>query len=290
MIWGLSPIFWKLIQGVSAYEMLAHRVVWCLLIMLAVVTRGRQWKDLGRALSQGKVRAALLLSTILIGANWFLYIYAITTDRILHASLGYFINPLVSVLMGVVFLGERLRRAQLVSVAIACVGVAVLAFRLGHLPWISLTLAVSFAVYGLVRKTVDATPEQGLTLETALLVPLALLYLARVHGVEGGGSFGQHGWQTDLLLVLTGVITAVPLLWFTHGARRLPLSTVGLLQYLAPTCQFLLAVLVYREPFDRMQLLAFVFIWIALFVFTFDARRQFRADRAARPPIVPDSL
>ncbi|MEM9554761.1 MAG: EamA family transporter RarD [Acidobacteriota bacterium] len=271
LLWGVSPVFWKLLDTVPPLEILGHRVVWCALLMAIylVIRRGRV---MGGGL-RGRRRAFIMLlgSTLLIATNWYLFILSVVTDRLLQASLGYYVNPLISVVLGMVFLGERMRRLQALSVAVAVVGVAVLTARLGHLPWLSVGLALSFGFYGLLRKTVPASPEEGLTLETWLLLPAALALLVPTH-LQGGGAFGTS-WSMSLLLVAAGLWTAVPLLWFTHGARRLPLATVGVLQYLAPTGQFLLGVLVYREPFDSAQLVAFVLIWIALAIFTVDARR-----------------
>lgn len=272
LIWGLSPIFWKAIDGVSAFDMLAHRIVWCALIMAGVLWLTGQWRGMASTLRRPATAVAMFFSTLCIGANWFLYIWAVTNGKILQASLGYFINPLVTVLLGLLFLGERLNRMQWASVATAAVGVTILAIQVGSLPWVSLALAGSFAIYGLLRKTVAASPEQGLALETWLLTPICLFWIARSHQA-GEGVFGSLGLGTDILLILTGAITAVPLLFFTHGARRLPLSTVGILQYLAPTCQFLLAVFAYGEPFDRGQLLAFSFIWAALVLFALSRKR-----------------
>lgn len=278
LIWGLSPLFWKLLTGVPPFEQLAHRVLWCAVLLAGVLTAGGRWGELARALGQGRVVLTLVASTVFIAANWFVYLYAVVEERIVEASLGYFINPLVTVLLGLLVLGERLSRAQGVALLLAAGGVALLTYHLGQLPWISLVLACSFGLYGLLRKTVDASPEVGLLAEALLLSPLLLAWLLREE-VTGGGAFGAGGWGVRGLLLATGVITAVPLLLFTHGARRLPLSTVGFLQYLAPTCQFLLAVLVYREPFDLHQLGAFVLIWLGLVVFTADARRHWRAAR-----------
>ncbi|MEM1179046.1 MAG: EamA family transporter RarD, partial [Acidobacteriota bacterium] len=280
LFWGLSPIFWKLIDHVPAMQLLAHRVIWCGLLMAGILVL-RQDRELFRALRRRKTFLMLVFSTVLIGTNWYAYIYAVVSGQILQASLGYFINPLVSVLFGVVFLREELRPQQKLAVTIAGIGVAILTWHLGELPWISLFLAFSFAVYGLVRKTVDATPEQGLALETWLLTPLALIYLLTQHQ-GGAGALGAHGLSSDLLLLLTGAVTATPLLLFTHGTRRLPLSTIGILQYIAPTCQFLLAVLVYREDFEVPQFVAFLFIWTALGIFTADLRQAAKRQAAAR--------
>ena len=270
LLWGLSPIFWKMLAGVPAQEQLAHRVLWCALLITVILLLQRRLRDCFAVISEKRTLLILLATTVLIGSNWFLYIWSVATDRILHASLGYFINPLVNVLLGMLFLGESLRPKQKISVAIAAVGVLIMTVRLGSLPWISLALAATFGLYGLLRKTVKAGPEQGLFLETWMLAPLAGFYLAQVHAEPGAGAWGSSGLTLNLLLIGTGIITATPLLWFTHGARRLALSTVGILQYIAPTCQFLLAVLVYGEPFDAVRGVAFVFIWTALALFTYD--------------------
>lgn len=288
LFWGLSPIFWKALGGVPTEELVAHRVVWCALLMVPVLAWQGRLRGLAALLRRRRTLLALAGSTALIATNWTLFIGAMGSERVLEASLGYFINPLVTVLLGTVFLGERLRRAQWASVAIAGAGVLVLALRVGRLPWIALGLAFTFGFYSLLRKNVAASPEEGLAVETWLLSPIAAVHLA---GLPGGGSLGHADAPTLGLLVATGVITAVPLVWFTHGARRLPLSTVGILQYLAPTMQFLLAVLAFREPFALPQLAAFALIWTALAVFTVDARaawnRSPRGESAAGRPRPP---
>ena len=280
LVWGLSPLYWKLLTEVPAQQQLAHRILWCAVLITGILAARRRLRACFEVITELKTLATLTATTFLIGTNWFVYIWSVSTDRILHASLGYFINPLVNVLLGVVFLSESLRPKQKISVGLAAVGVTLMTWRLGTLPWISLVLAVSFGLYGLLRKTVKAGPEQGLFLETWMLSPLAALYLLQVHGSAEGGAWGSADLGLDLLLIGTAVITATPLLWFTHGARRLPLSLVGILQYIAPTCQFLLAVLVYGEPFDKVRGFAFVFIWAALALFTVDAvassKRQVR--------------
>lgn len=269
VIWGLSPVYWKAIGQVPAGQQLAHRIVWCALLLGGLLTLQRRWREAREILRSGLVVWMLLASTGLIATNWLTYLWAVATERILQASLGYFINPLVTVLLGVVFLRERLRRPQAVALGLASIGVSILAVRLGTLPWISLVLAFSFGFYSLVRKQVRAGPEVGLFVETLLLTPFMGIYLLRA-GADGTGFFGRGDLALDLLLVAAGAITAVPLLLFTHGARRLPLSTVGFLQYLAPSLQFLLAVVVYREPFTPSHLTAFVLIWTALAVFSWD--------------------
>lgn len=281
LLWGLSPIFWKLIDHLPSAELVAHRVLWCALLLVPALAFKRRFRHLPEVLRGQGVFVTLLGTTFLIGCNWFIYIYAVSTDRILQASLGYYINPLITVVLGMIFLGERLTRVQWVSVGLATAGVAVLALRVGTMPWIALALAFSFGFYGLLRKNVKASPEEGLFVETGLLSPFALLFLLGFGHTEEA-AFGHVDITTHVLLILTGVITLLPLVWFTHGAKRLPLSTVGILQYIAPTLQFLLAILIYREPFALPQLITFVLIWIALVLFTLDARHRWRAGRQAR--------
>lgn len=275
LIWGITPVFWKLLQSVPALELLAHRIIWALVLIVLWLTLRRRWHDLRRAVGHRRTLVALVASTACIAVNWGLFIWAVNTDRVLATSLGYYINPLVSVLLGMVFLGERLNRVQWVAVGLAAAAVTLMTAGAGGLPWISLGLAFSFGLYGLVRKTVAADAVIGLAFETLALTPLCLAYLLRAEGL-GVGAFGHHGLGFDLLLVATGAVTATPLILFTLGARRLPLSTVGLLQYIAPTCTFALAVLVYGEPFGWIQLVSFILIWLALGLYTADLRRRLR--------------
>lgn len=279
LIWGLAPIYWKLLADVPATQLLAHRILWSVLLLGLLILGQRRVGELARVFTSARVSLTLLGTTALIGSNWFVFIWAVTSERILQASLGYFINPLVTVLLAMTFLGERLTRGRWISMALAAVGVAILVLRVGAFPWVSLFLAVSFGFYGLLRKTVRAEPEVGLLVETCLLAPWMLLLLGRAEAV-GVGAFRHVGVGTDLLLAFSGVLTAVPLLLFTHGARRLPLSTVGFLQYLAPSLQFLLAVGVYGETFTLDHLAAFLFIWAALALFTWDTRRRRRVELA----------
>jgi chloramphenicol-sensitive protein RarD len=287
LFWGLSPIYWKALGAVPASEVLAHRIVWSMVLLVAMLVARRRGRELLAAVRRPRTLGTLVVTTALIAVNWYVYIWAMAAERVLEASLGYFINPLVNVLLGVVFLRERLSRPQAAAVALAGIGVAVLTLEVGRVPWVALILAGSFGVYGLLRKTVDAGPQVGLAVETALLTPLTLLWLGRLHA-GGGGAFAGGGLATDLLLVGAGAVTVVPLVWFTQGARLLPLSALGLIQYLAPSIQFLLAVLVYREPFTATHLAAFAVIWAGLAVFTWDLRRRVqRQARRMRAPIVP---
>ena len=242
-----------------------------------LIVRGKM-AGLGVVLRRPKTVVALILSTLMIGTNWFIFLYSIATDQLLQTSLGYFINPLVSVFLGLLFLRESLRKAQWIACALAAVGVGVMTWELGTLPWISLALALSFGFYGLLRKTVPAGPEEGLALETWILGPIAALYLVQ-RAALGEPVLFAFGWSTTILLLLTGVVTALPLLWFTHGARRLPLSTVGMLQYIAPTFQGLIAVLAFGEAFDTGRLVAFAFIWAGLVIFTVDVQHSRRRRR-----------
>jgi chloramphenicol-sensitive protein RarD len=275
-IWGLAPIYWKLVAEVPATQLLAHRILWSVLMLVVLIAVQRRWLELARVFRSARVVVTLLGTTALIAVNWLVFIWAMSTERILHASLGYFINPLVTVLLAMVFLGERLSRGRWVSMGLAGLGVTILVVRVGTFPWISLVLAFSFGFYGLLRKTVRAEPEVGLLVESCLLAPWMLLLLVRAEAA-GVGAWGHGGPGGDLLLVASGAVTAVPLLLFTHGARRLPLSTVGFLQYLAPSLQFLLAVGVYGETFTPDHFAAFLLIWAALALFTWDARRRRRA-------------
>ncbi len=267
--WGVMPVFWKTLADVPASEILAHRVPWALLAFAAFARWRGRLADVGAAMVDRRVRSTLALSALLLGANWLTFVYAVVTDRVMQASLGYFINPLVSVLLGLVVLRERLRPGQWIAVALAAAGVAQLAVGADEVPWIGLVLAGTFGLYGLLRKTakVDALP--GSTAEMLLLAPAAILFLFGVE-VRGTGQLGHADATTHLLLLATGPLTALPLLWFTNAARRLPLSSLGFIQYLAPSLQLLLAVVVFGEPFTAVHGRSFACIWLALAVFTID--------------------
>jgi chloramphenicol-sensitive protein RarD len=269
------PVYWKLLAAVPAHEILAHRIVWSVPLLAGwLAVRGRGG-ELRAALAAPRVLAVLAITTLLIAGNWWIYIWAVNSGRIVEASLGYFINPLVSVLLGVLFLRERLGRRRVLALALAAAGVAVLTLRLGRLPWVAFALALSFGLYGLLRKQVRAEAETGLLVETAFLWPFALGFLW-LREAAGEAAFGHTGTGGGVLLAATGVVTVLPLVWFTRGARRLPLATIGFLQYLAPTLQFLLGVAVYREPFTAGHLAAFALIWAGLAVFTVDLRARAR--------------
>jgi chloramphenicol-sensitive protein RarD len=284
-LWGIAPMFWKLLRDVSWVEILAHRVVWGVIalgMIAAVVGAGPRVRAAAR--DRGTL-AAMALSGVMLVANWGTFIWAVAHGHILDASLGYFIIPLISVGLGMLVLGERLRRLQWIAIGAAATGVALQTWYAGGLPWISLVVAASFGIYGLIRKVARVDSLVGSTLETALLVPVAAAYLA-ILALRGGGQLG-HGHAvlgTQLLLLSTGAVTAVPLLLFNSAARRLPLSTLGFLQYLGPTCQFILAIAVYGEPFAAVQLIAFGLIWLGLAVFSADlVRARGRAGQPNRP-------
>jgi chloramphenicol-sensitive protein RarD len=255
------------------------------------MTLRRRWSELGEVFRRPRTTLALLASTMFIAINWGLFIYAVNTDRVLATSLGYYINPLVNVLLGLIVLRERLNPRQWVAVGLAALAVLLLTVQAGELPWISLVLPVAFGLYSLLRKTVHADAVVGLTFETAALAPLAVALLLRQES-RGVGALGHQGIETDLLLIAAGAVTAVPLILFTLGVRRIPLSTAGLLQYIAPTCTFLLAVLLYGEPFSAAHAVSFGLIWTALVIYSLDLRARLRASRnletvesAALPPL-----
>jgi chloramphenicol-sensitive protein RarD len=275
LLWGLFPLYWPLLEPAGSVEILAHRVVWSLVtVALLLLVTGRSVRSLPR----DRRRLALLAAAaVLIGVNWGVYIWGVNNHHVVETSLGYFINPLVSVALGVVVLGERLRQLQWVAVAVATGGVVVLSVAAGRPPWIALVLAFSFGAYGLVKKVVGVGAVEGLVVETAVLAPVALVYLLVLAGT-GDGSFTQHGADHAALLASAGVVTAVPLLAFAGAASRVPLSRLGLLQYMTPTIQFLLGVLVRHESVSAGKLLGFVIVWIGLAVFTIETaasrRRQ----------------
>jgi chloramphenicol-sensitive protein RarD len=271
--WGVFPIYLKAVRTVPVLEVLCHRVVWALVILLVLTGVRGELRAVADALRQRRALLVLSGSTVFIALNWLVYIYSVTHDRILESSLGYYINPLISVLLGVVLLRERLEPLMKAAALLAAAGVVWLAIGLGQLPWISLVLAFSFGLYGLLRKIAPVGALIGLTVETLLLAPLAAGYLVWA-GARGRATFLSGRWGIDVLLLLAGPVTAIPLLCFAAAARRLPLSTIGFLQYIAPTLQFLLAVTVYGEPFDRARAGAFACIWVAVALFAFDSVRR----------------
>ncbi len=275
LIWGLSPIYWKALDGVAAFEIILHRILWSFVFLMPLVWIGRQGAEFKKTLTSPKMLAILLFTAILVGGNWLIYIWAVNNGRVLQASLGYYINPLVNVVLGMVFLRERLRPAQTVAVILAGLGVLTLTLGYGVFPWVSLALAFSFACYGLVRKVAPVGALVGLTVETLLLTVPAGIWVLHLHQTRAG-AFLQATSQTDLLLLGTGVITATPLLLFNLGAKRITLTTLGFIQYTAPTGMFLLGITLFGEPFSRTQALTFGLIWTALAVYSWDTLRALR--------------
>jgi chloramphenicol-sensitive protein RarD len=266
LIWGFMPVYIKQLAEVPPLQILGHRIVWSFLFLAIVIVALKQTASLRRAVVGKRVLMIYLAAALLLAVNWLTYIFAVNGGHVVESSLGYFINPLVSVLLGVVFFHERLRKWQWTAVAIATLGVLYLTFDYGQLPWIAIILALSFGLYGLVKKAAPLGALHGLTLETGLLFVPALVYLAW-ESFQGNGAFGAGDPGLSVLLAMAGLVTAIPLLMFGSAARSIPLSMVGLLQYIAPTCQFLLGVLVYREPFSPARLVGFVIIWCALVIF-----------------------
>jgi chloramphenicol-sensitive protein RarD len=285
LAWGFFPVYWKLLHVVPAPQLLAHRILWSFLSLLVIIVLLRQANIFRSALSDRRVLRVYALAAILIGINWLTYVWAVNAGFVVETSLGYFINPLLSVLLGVLFLRERLRLLQWIPIGLAVIGVAWLTITYGSLPWIALTLALSFGFYGLIKKTAPLGSLHGLTLETTLLLLPATLYLIYCES-NGTGTFLHSGTAIDLLLVGAGAITTLPLLMFASAARRIPLSIVGILQYITPTIQFLLGVLVYHEALTFQRLVGFGFVWIALLVF---AVESVVARRGASIPVVAEA-
>ena len=280
ILWGALPVYWKALETVNAVEIIAHRVVWSLAFTGVLVTGRRLWGQVFRAVRTWRAAATLALSASLLSLNWLIYVWGVNNHQILETSLGYFITPLVNVALGVIFLRERLRPAQIAAFLLAGGGVVWEIAVRGQLPWIALALAVTFAFYGLMRKTAALESLPGLAAETAMLTVPAGVFIAALF-FTGGGAVGHADWQTHLLLVGTGVVTAVPLLLFAYGARRIRMTTVGVLQYLSPTGTFLLGFLHYHEPFDRQRLVTFVLVWIAVAIYAGEGILRARRERKA---------
>ncbi|RPJ47638.1 MAG: EamA family transporter RarD [Candidatus Latescibacterota bacterium] len=281
-LWGLFPIYWKAIERVPAEEILCHRMAWSLLFMAGLLAVRRRWGWILPALRRPRTVLIFLGTGSLLAVNWFTYIWAVNHGQIVGSSLGYFVNPLFSAVLGMVFLRERLRPGQWGALAIAAAGVAYLTFAYGTFPRIAAVLAVTFGFYGLIRKTAPLDAIEGLSLETAALFLPAASYLLYIES-NGTGSFGRSGLSVALLLAGSGAVTALPLLWFAEGARRISLTSLGLLQYIAPSLQFLCGVLLYEEPLSRSRLAGFALVWIALAVYSAEGLLFRRRRRAARP-------
>jgi chloramphenicol-sensitive protein RarD len=273
LLWGFVPPYWKLLEHVPALQIPAHRILWSFVALAALISLRRGWGAVKQALLNRKTALTLVLTSVLVCVNWTVFIWAVVSGQLVESSLGYFINPLLSVALGVLLLRERLGFWQGVSVALAVAGVVYLAAGLRALPWISLTLAVTFGFYGLLRKTVAVDSVSGTFIESLYLLPLTLLFLGW-ETVLGRGAFGKPGLLTNVLLILAGPVTALPLVWFASGARRIPLSMLGFLQYLTPTLHLALGVLLYREPFTRTHLVSFSLIWAGILTYTVSTTAQ----------------
>jgi chloramphenicol-sensitive protein RarD len=270
LIWGIAPAYFKLIGYVPADEILTHRIIWSFFFMIALISISRQWQQVKALLHVPKKLFLLALSAVLIGGNWLLFIWAVNNHHLLEASLGYFINPLVNILLGMIFLGERFRRMQWMAVILAATGVLVQLWAFGSLPIISLGLAFSFAFYGLIRKKIAVDAQTGMLIETLWLLPIAAIWLFGITD-SATSHMDQNSWSLNLLLMAAGVVTTIPLLCFTGAATRLRLSTLGFFQYIGPTLMFLLAVTFYDEHPGADKMVTFAFIWVALAVFVLDA-------------------
>jgi chloramphenicol-sensitive protein RarD len=270
-IWGILPIYWKFLHHVNADEILANRIIWSFILMVLLLLVTRKWTPFVETLKGLKTNQkrlwALVTASLLVSCNWFVYIWAVNHEQMIQASLGYYINPLVSVLLGVVFLKEKLSPAQYVSFFMATVGVLILSISYGQIPWISLALAFSFGFYGLAKKLIIVESAIGLTLETMVITPLALGYVIFLF-VQDNHAFASVSITTDLLLIGAGAATALPLLYFAKGAQKIPLSMLGFIQYIAPTLTLILGVFLYGEHFSKTHLLSFIFIWGALTIYS----------------------
>ncbi len=279
LMWGFFPIYLKALQGVPSLQIMFHRVFWAFLFVALLVILRQDWPSLKESIQKPRILLTYTMTASLLAINWLVYIYGINSGQVVETSLGYFINPLVSVALGVVILHERLRPRQWFPIGLAAIGVLYLTLQYGSLPWIALGLAFSFGLYGLFKKISPLNALHGLTLETGILFIPALLYLLFSES-RASGSFGHLGMNVTILLVFSGVVTALPLLLFTRAARSIPLSLLGILQYIAPTIQFLLGIFLYQEPFTLSRLVGFAIIWLALAIFTFEGLYE-RRNRTA---------
>jgi chloramphenicol-sensitive protein RarD len=282
VIWGFMPLFFKQMAGVPAVEIIAHRVIWAVPLLIIILTFRQQLQECWAAFSRWTTLRWMIVSAALISVNWLVYVFAVNNGQILAASLGYYLNPLVNIMLGTVFLGERLNRIQWIAVAIAVMAVLVLAAGSLSTAWISISLAFSFGIYGLLRKMAPVGAVPGLTIETILLMPIALAaaaYFAQLPAHTGWGSSAS----TSYLLIAGGAITAIPLLLFATAARRMPYSIIGFIQYIGPTIQLILAITLYHEPLSGPRAISFGLIWIALTLFSWDMWQQMRRETSATP-------
>jgi len=281
VLWGFFPIYWKFLHDVPALQVIGHRIGWSFILLLVYILLTRQWAEFRSASFTWKTVGIYSVAAVLLSFNWLIYVWGVNAGFIVETSLGYFINPLLSVSLGVLFLRERLRPLQWLPVGLAALGVGYLTFVYGRPPWIALSLAFTFGFYGFVKKLSPLGSLYGLTLETGIVFPIALAYLV-VMGVGGSGAFLHDGVFVDVMLIGAGLVTTIPLLMFASAAKQIPLTVVGLLQYIAPTLQFLIGVFVYKEPFNFSQLIGFGMVWVALIIF---AVENYLANRMPVQPI-----
>ncbi len=270
LIWGLSPLFWKQLSHVDAMQLLLQRTIWSLLLLLIIIVLQKRGSELIAILKKPSLMGILTISTFVLALNWYLFIWAVNHNEVLQTSLAYYINPLLTVFLGMFFLKENLSRLQLMALVIAGAGVIYYTFFLGQFPWISIVIAVSFALYGLIHKVIPVKPLPGLCIETLILSIPSTVYLFFIHS-NGNGAMSNISVTTDLLLVATCLVTGLPLLFFTIGTKYSTLTTVGFMQYIAPCCSFLLAVFYYQETFSTQKLITFVLIWVALVLYSMDS-------------------
>lgn len=268
-LWGFLPIYWKLLHTVPALQVIGHRISWSFLLLAVYILIIGEWKKFQAAALRWKTIGIYAVAAILLSFNWLIYVWGVNAGFIVETSLGYFINPLISVLLGVIFLRERLRPIQWIPVGLAVIGVGYLTFAYGRLPWIAISLALTFGFYGFVKKLSPLGSLYGLTLETGIVFPLAVLYLAILE-FNGSAAFLHDGMDVDVFIIGAGLVTTIPLLLFASAARQIPLTVVGLLQYIAPTFQFLIGVFLYEEPFDFTRFTGFAMVWVALIIFVLE--------------------
>lgn len=286
-IWGFFPLYWKLLKHIPALQLIGHRIGWSFILLVVVLVFTHRWKEFRKAIVSPRILLTYLAAAILIGVNWLTYVWAVNAGFIVETSLGYYINPLMSVLLGVIILKEQIRPWQWVAIGMAAAGVLYLTISYGTLPWIALTLAFSFAFYGLVKKTAPLNSIHGLTLETGILF-LPSIALLIYSDVGGSGAFLHTGWLSDVLMIGAGLVTTVPLLMFASAAKMIPLSMIGILQYIAPTIQFLIGVLVYHEAFTSNRMIGFMIVWFGLVIFGVEGWIvQNAARRSAKQAIIP---
>ncbi len=281
VLWGFFPLYWKVLHQVSALQVIGHRIGWSFIVLIIFILITKQWQEFRSVAFNAKTIGIYAVASVLLSINWLIYVWGVNAGFIVETSLGYFINPLLSVLLGVLFLRERLRPAQWIPVILAAIGVIYLTVVYGRLPWIALSLAFSFGIYGLVKKLAPLGSLYGLTLETAIVFPIALIYLIFVEANDTG-AFLHAGARVDLFLAGAGIVTTIPLLMFASAAKQIPLTMMGILQYIAPTLQFFIGIFIYKEPFDQSHLIGFGIVWVALIIFWVE---NFTAHRMPVEPI-----